>query len=117
MRLKGFIFTIDGVIALAFLIAASLTILTFYHAAPEENKYADVQQLGLDYLNTSAGTLLTQAGFSTGTSGIHASKLAYPIDSVCVYTPGPDFTNPALTTVPPNPAFANCKYFTGVWVT
>lgn len=109
MRLKGFIFTVDGVIALAFLIAASLTVITFYHAAPEQNKYADVQQLGFDYLTTSGATL---PDVLDATGSDLASVPSYAQSTICVYLDGPDFNNPALDT---DPGLAGqCKFYRGV---
>ncbi|MFH0836193.1 MAG: hypothetical protein V1834_03455 [Candidatus Micrarchaeota archaeon] len=90
MRLKGMIFTIDGLLALAFLIAASLMVLTFYHAPFEDSKLADVQQLGFDYV--FEGSPPVPVGFDFGASqpGISAFTFDYPQETSCVNPTGPD---------------------------
>jgi hypothetical protein len=117
MRLKGLIFTIDGIISLAFLVAASLMVLNFYHLPFEESKSADAQQLGFDYLNM---TYLMSMGPQTSPTGllfdsstpadnsfrIHALLYYYPQENGCVNTAGPDFQS----------SDPNCKHAKEVWV-
>ena len=86
MRLKGMIFTIDAVMALALLVAASLTVLVLNHAPFEESKRIDVQQLGFDYLEGGSMSPVSDVGFdfSYSDKSVLANRFVYPQKTECL---------------------------------